>query len=62
MPEQIWRSSWERGPLSESVYGTGGPLMSDMWSATPTFAARKKRIMTALMSALILLGGALAAV
>jgi hypothetical protein len=36
--------------------------MSDMWSATPTFAARKKRMMTALMSVLILLGGVLAAV
>jgi hypothetical protein len=35
--------------------------MSDMWSATPTFAARKKRVMTALMSVLILLGGVLAA-
>jgi hypothetical protein len=36
--------------------------MSDMWSATPTFAARKKRMMTAPVSILILLGGALAAV
>jgi len=34
--------------------------MSDMWSATPTFAARKKRMMTAHMSVLILLGGVLA--
>jgi hypothetical protein len=34
--------------------------MSDMWSAMPTFAARKKRMMTALMSVLVLLGGVLA--
>jgi Carbohydrate binding module (family 6)/Putative Ig domain len=36
--------------------------MSDMRSATPTCAARKKRMMTALTSVLILLGGLLATV
>jgi Carbohydrate binding module (family 6)/Glycosyl hydrolases family 16 len=35
--------------------------MSDMWSATPIPAARRKRITTALMSVLILLGGVLVA-
>ena len=35
--------------------------MSDMWSATPTPAARRKRITAALMSVLILLGGVLVA-
>ena len=35
--------------------------MSDMWSAAPTPAARRKRITAALMSVLILLGGVLVA-
>jgi hypothetical protein len=35
--------------------------MSDMWSATPTPAARRKRITAALTSVLILLGGVLVA-